>query len=559
MRRRSLLTNKKWFYQKFEYTGEVQSVVLHKGKYKLQCWGAQGGNVIGSYSAQGSKGGYSEGILTLNKKTTVYVFVGGKGADISTSNTSGTANGGWNGGGGSTRYSRYNTDGYNGYSYPRSGGGATDIALVTSTMSYNNYVTDRSNESLLSRFIVAGGGAGSSYMAYSKNTTTWGDSVTKNSFFYGKGSAGFYFSTDFSVTSGYNKCKGISYSQPSTTGVDRYSFRFLDSSGNNSGSSITNVTIGNTYDVPSGTTTIRFSVYTNSETSEGFSSTAASATLQIGKNSTGSGSGSSNASQQGGGVSGKGGAPGTQSGGGGSFGKGKIQTTTNYRFVSGAGGGGWYGGGSSYSDSYTSQINNSGGGSGFVNTAANASSRPSGYTGLQLDSGSTNDGATSFPATNGGTEVGHSGDGCAKITELDKNGNIPSRPIKYYCNWESQIGVWDESNNSDAVDGKMFTSQSMSDNGSTVIRCTFGGLSIITFRCRYQGENNYDYLTVGNLDSSCTRSSYKTSLKGSSGTWKDLTYSVSDNEQHYVEFCYSKDGSSTVSPDNANVLILAVE
>lgn len=385
MRRRSLLTNKKWFYQKFEYTGEVQSVVLRKGKYKLQCWGAQGGNVTGSYSASGSKGGYSEGILTLNKKTTIYVFVGGKGADISTSNTSGIANGGWNGGGSSVHYSRYNTDGYNGISYPRSGGGATDMALVTSTMSYNNYITDRSNESLLSRFIVAGGGAGSSYMTYSKNSTTWDSSVTKNSFYYGKGSTYFYFSTDFSITSGYSKCKCVDYSQPSTTGVDHYGLRFLNSSGNDSGSSITNVTIGGIYNLPSGTTTIRFSVYTNSETDEGFSSTAASATLQIGKNNTGSGSGSSNASQQGGGVSGKGSSPGTQSRGGGSFGKGKDQTITNYRFVSGAGGGGWYGGGSSYSDSSTSNINSSGGGSGFVNIEANASYRPSGYTGLQLD------------------------------------------------------------------------------------------------------------------------------------------------------------------------------
>jgi hypothetical protein len=53
-----------------------------------------------------------------------------------------------------------------------------------------------------------------------------------------------------------------------------------------------------------------------------------------------------------------------------------------------------------------------------VNISANASSRPSGYTGLQLDSGSTKDGSTSFESTSGGSETGHSGNGYARITVL---------------------------------------------------------------------------------------------------------------------------------------------
>ena len=69
--------------------------------------------------------------------------------------------------------------------------------------------------------------------------------------------------------------------------------------------------------------------------------------------STDTSSGSSNSSQQGGGTSGRGTSPGTQNSGGGEFGLGKNQSTTNYRYVSGAGGGGWYGGGSSFSDSST--------------------------------------------------------------------------------------------------------------------------------------------------------------------------------------------------------------
>jgi hypothetical protein len=60
----------------------------------------------------------------------------------------------------------------------------------------------------------------------------------------------------------------------------------------------------------------------------------------------------------------------------------------------------------------------SGGGSGFVNTAASAGNRPSGYTGLELDSGTTYAGNTSFPSINGGTETGHSGNGYIRITRI---------------------------------------------------------------------------------------------------------------------------------------------
>lgn len=62
---------------KFNYTGNVQSVDLPAGKYKLQCWGAQGGRSYKGSSGAGSKGGYSEGVLTLTSPKTLYVFVGG--------------------------------------------------------------------------------------------------------------------------------------------------------------------------------------------------------------------------------------------------------------------------------------------------------------------------------------------------------------------------------------------------------------------------------------------------------------------------------------------------
>lgn len=104
---------------------------------------------------------------------------------------------------------------------------------------------------------------------------------------------------------------------------------------------------------------------------------------------------------------------------GGSFGQGANQTVSNYRYCSGAGGGGWYGGGGGqYNDSSMTYCKYSGGGSGFVNTAASAGNRPSGYTGLQLDSGETKAGNTSFPSTSGGNETGHSGNGYARITKI---------------------------------------------------------------------------------------------------------------------------------------------
>lgn len=120
--------------------------------------------------------------------------------------------------------------------------------------------------------------------------------------------------------------------------------------------------------------------------------------------------------------------------------------------------------------------------------------------------------------------------------------------------WAVQAGSWTEGSNSSAKDGKQFTSVSPGSSGSTRLRCTFSGVTSITFNCVYNGESSYDYLTVGNLDSTCTRDSYGTSLKGTSGTAKDITFSC-DSGTHYVEFCYSKDGSVDTSPDCAVVYV----
>lgn len=289
----------------FSYTGRVQEVTLPAGRYKLQCWGAQGGDVTGTYAVAGSNGGYSEGVFALDEPMTIYIFVGGKGTSYTSSNSQISTyvlNGGWNGGGAGLETTRDYSEDTDGRSFPRGGGGATDIALVNSSMSYSLGRTSRSEASLKSRIIVAGGGAGAS--AY--------------------------------------------YIAPALA------------------------------------------------------------------------SGRSSRQQQGGGTRGKGQYPGKEkaAGEGGAFGLGANQSSADTRFCGGGGGGGWYGGGTGSADSTVSYIDYSGGGSGFVNIAANASYRPSGYTGIELESGSTAAGALQHPSPSGGKEVGHSGNGYAIITVL---------------------------------------------------------------------------------------------------------------------------------------------
>lgn len=105
----------------YAYTGAKQTITLKPGRYKLECWGAQGG--YRSSSSYGGLGGYSVGEISLEKQTTLHVYVGGSG-------NTGKTNGGFNGGG---KRSTYN-----------GGGGATDIRVGT--------------DSLYARVIVAGGG-----------------------------------------------------------------------------------------------------------------------------------------------------------------------------------------------------------------------------------------------------------------------------------------------------------------------------------------------------------------------------------------------------------------
>ena len=116
----------------FSYKGYEASITLSPGTYRFEVWGAEGG-----YNNYGGKGGYTAGTITIEKTVNVYIYVGGRGNDIT---------GGWNGGGNGGEGSYYDEGG--GWCPDGGGGGgATDIRIGSNNI--NN------------RIIIAGGGGGS--------------------------------------------------------------------------------------------------------------------------------------------------------------------------------------------------------------------------------------------------------------------------------------------------------------------------------------------------------------------------------------------------------------
>jgi len=127
----------------YNYTGSEQTFTAPRdGYYKLETWGASGGDYNNTYI--GGYGGYSTGVVELNQGDTLYVNVGGKGITNCTSNN---CPGGYNGGGSGAGYSGI---------VSTSGGGATHIARESGLLST---FEDKRNQLL----IVSGGGGGTSY------------------------------------------------------------------------------------------------------------------------------------------------------------------------------------------------------------------------------------------------------------------------------------------------------------------------------------------------------------------------------------------------------------
>ena len=129
-----LLKNKVFEYPCSDpYTCKSSEVHLEKGKYRIECYGAAGGD---SGSGKGGFGAYVSGTILLKSARIFYLFIGAKGHTQLATKT-------YNGGGrGCLQYCSE--------SVAASGGGSTDIRLVNS-----DNITG-----LLSRIMVAGAGGG---------------------------------------------------------------------------------------------------------------------------------------------------------------------------------------------------------------------------------------------------------------------------------------------------------------------------------------------------------------------------------------------------------------
>ena len=114
------------------------------GKFKIECWGAEGGSTYGP----GGKGGYSAGTITLHSPVNSYLHIGPKGRhlNLSYSETFQRYNCPpvFNGGG-----SAQSIVSSEGFRLGGTGGGGTDIRFIGDTVNH--------------RVIVAGGGGGTGY------------------------------------------------------------------------------------------------------------------------------------------------------------------------------------------------------------------------------------------------------------------------------------------------------------------------------------------------------------------------------------------------------------
>ena len=148
--------------------------------------GASGGYISTTYhSGQGAK---TRGYIYLEKGETLYFYVGGKGTSTKTANAS--ISGGYNGGGDAK------TESASG-STATSGGGATDVRLVGGEWD--------SASSLISRIMVAAGGAGSN------NTTTYIGYGGFGGFLFGEtgtSNQGEYYGTGGTQISGGTNVRG---------------------------------------------------------------------------------------------------------------------------------------------------------------------------------------------------------------------------------------------------------------------------------------------------------------------------------------------------------------
>lgn len=158
---------------RYEYNGGSQEFTVPcEGLYKLEVYGAKGGNGWGS----GGYGGYSVGYVALESNDKLYVTCGGAGGTSTApdwNNWGSYISGGYNGGGGAVGPS------YDGPKSAGAGGGATHISTAAGVLS---------NASVRSGLLIAaGGGGGGGWTAEGNATGGAGGGVNGSGGYGGSG------------------------------------------------------------------------------------------------------------------------------------------------------------------------------------------------------------------------------------------------------------------------------------------------------------------------------------------------------------------------------------
>lgn len=171
-----------YWYTTFAYVGAVQEYTVEKdGIYDVEAWGAQSGS--------GEKGGYVKGEVELHEGDTLYVVVGGAGANRSgTAGGAGGYNGGGKGGNGGYRKGKTSPGG-------AGGGGATSIALADADATEED--KEKLNKTLPqvgkeefdeNGLMVAGGAGGRNFNTGARGDVAGGSNPTTSNF--GQGNNG---------------------------------------------------------------------------------------------------------------------------------------------------------------------------------------------------------------------------------------------------------------------------------------------------------------------------------------------------------------------------------
>ena len=153
---------------------EPYTVTFSPGIYKIELWGAQGGNLTNRN--EGGRGGYAAGYLHSTSKMSMYLYIGAGGLEA----TSGFTKAAFNGGGaGNCNINNYYNEAASG------GGGGTDL---------------RTSHSLYSRILVAGAGSGATYIDFDDKVSFKG--ACGGGYHGADGNASIYLGEDYEAGKG---------------------------------------------------------------------------------------------------------------------------------------------------------------------------------------------------------------------------------------------------------------------------------------------------------------------------------------------------------------------